>query len=158
MSNYYVAFDPGKDTGVAAYNEKGVLQETNIIRGMLDLDNYLDKIEEAKETRVIIYEKYRAGYSAQNLTTKKYATIHGGKPLITEQVIGMILRTARKIGAEIVGQEPSILNVAQLWTGYKIPKNHDQSHHISAMCHGMYYLIDNKIVKPRVLENYEKGE
>lgn len=148
----YVAFDPGIATGIAEFDEKGILQLFDILKGDKKLDEYLDKLESEHTVDVVIYEEYRVGHSHSQLLTDKYSTIHGGKSVPTEQAIGNILRTARRLNAKIVKQQPRILSVAQLWSGVKIPTNHDKSHGIVALNHGIYYLTQQKIIKPRVLE------
>ena len=156
MKPYYVAFDPGKDTGVAAFTKEGVLTpDFKILRGFDKLYAYLDGLEKEKEAKVFIVERYRVAFSRHNLMSGKYSKIHGGQPVLAEQAIGVVKRTAWKIGAEVVFQEPAILINAQKWSGMRIPTNHSNSHNVAAYNHGIFYLVSNNIIKPRVLDDYK---
>lgn len=153
MSKYYVAFDPGIATGVAAFDEKGAVVEYNtILRGIRELDEYLDNLEKENTARMFIIEDYKVGFSYDKLKSDKFARIHGGKSIPTIEFIGNIERTARRLNAKIVRQRSVILNIAQKWSGIRVPTDHNKSHGIVAFNHGIYYLTRNNIIKPRVLK------
>lgn len=138
----YLAFDPGVSTGWAAFDEKGDVVEKGIIRGLSDLIEWLDDREDIPE--VVICESYAV--------FQKKAMAHTGSKLETSQAIGMIKAKALgKWKAEYVEQPSSILSIAVLWSGVKLPGNHDKSHDIAAYNHGVYYLQKNGIRQSRII-------
>lgn len=148
----YVAFDPGKNTGVAGWDENGLIKFFKVCSGAEALDKFLDELEAQKPPPThFIYERYRVAYSRANYNQAKYAAIHGGKSVVAEQAIGSILRTARKLKVNVESQEPSILSVALLHAGIQKPKGHLRDD-LSAYAHGNEYLLRQGIIKPRVLD------
>lgn len=138
----YLAFDPGVSTGWASFDESGEVTAKGIVRG---LDNLIDFLADREEIpRVVIYEGYRVfGHKAK---------AHIGSKVETVQAIGMIKVYASKWGAKLVEQPSSILAIAQLWSGVRLPSNHDKSHDIAAYNHGVYYLQKNNIRKSRLIK------
>ncbi len=148
----YVAFDPGINTGVAGWDEDALIKFFKICKGMEALDKFLDELEVQQPPPThFIYERYRVAYSRANYNQAKYAAIHGGKSVVAEQAIGSILRTARKLKVSVTPQEPSILSVALLHAGIPKPKGHLRDD-LSAYVHGNEYLLRQKLITPRVLE------
>lgn len=156
QGKYFIGFDPGVSTGYAEFGgEPPILKDIGILRGFEALDTFLDELEDRRNEfthgLVVVYEKYRAGFSAQGLASKRMIQIHGGKDNKTEQAIGSILRTARKLGATIVSQDASILPAAQLHSGVSLGKNHANSHDKAAYNHVHEYLLRQKLITPRIL-------
>lgn len=152
----YVAFDPGINTGVACFSATGNPVFLETLRGHGKLWEFLDRLElQQPKPTTIIYERYRVGYGPNNYHQAKYAKIHAGQTVPTEQAIGAILRTARKVGCAVIPQEPSILPMALLHAGIKKPKWHLPDHE-SAFAHGHEYLLRQGIIKPRVLNEIRK--
>lgn len=137
----YLAFDPGAATGVCRFDHTGDEVELKILRG---LDALADYLEECKPASVVIYESY--------IVFQKKANAHIGSNLPTAQAIGMIKAKARKWGATIIPQPSSILPIAQMWSGVKLPSNHKESHDIAAFNHGVYYLTKEGIREQRVIK------
>jgi hypothetical protein len=136
----YLVFDPGLSTGWAAFDEKGDVQAKGILRGLDELISFLSDREDYPD--VVIYEGYTVfGHKAK---------AHIGSKVETVQAIGMIKVYASRWKAEIVEQPSSILSIAQLWSGVRLPSNHDKSHDIAAYNHGVYYLQKSGIRKSRL--------
>src|ERR1043165_2424471 len=137
----YVAFDPGINTGVACFSGDGTPLFLETLRGHEKLWKFLDALEVQKPApTAIIYERYRLAYSHDNYHQAKYAKIRAGQSVPTEQAIGSILRTARKLSCKVVPQESSILPMALLHAGIKKPQGHLPDHQ-SAFAHGHEYLL-----------------
>ena len=140
MQDKYLVFDPGLSTGWASFNQEGEITSKGILRGLDELISFLSDREDYPD--VVIYEGYRVfGHKAK---------AHIGSKVEAVQAIGMIKVYASKWRAEIVEQPSSILTIAQLWSGVKLPSNHDKSHDIAAYNHGVYYLQKNNIRKSRL--------
>lgn len=137
----YLAIDPGEfsNNGYALFNKKGVcLDKDQITRDALMalLDEYVDEL-----TAVII----------EDFTLfKNKALQQSGSKLETVRVIGAVEDFCRRHEIECVKQASSILAIAQLWSGEKMPKNHSKSHWVAAYNHGYYYLAKKKVIKLKV--------
>lgn len=124
----YLAIDPGKRTGWAAFNELGLPTAFDMIEGE---DEFLDWLEEQNPKKIII-ERYR----------NRGGRINGFSDMPTSQHIGAIKRIARKKGVEIIEQDPSpalviglkFLGLHSTYQGKHVPDK------ISALAHGTYYL------------------
>lgn len=140
----FISWDPGETTGVACWDDRGnpiavaQMEEADRDRFLNDLHDCL------MYPSKFIVEEYRIFGSK--------ATAHIGKKLNTSEVIGDLKSFARKHWIEVVEQPSSILNIAQKWSGVKIPTVHAKSHWASAYNHGYYYLHQQGIIRPRVLD------
>jgi len=139
----YLAFDPGISTGWASFDTTGEGRSKGILRGLDELMDWLSDRPAEVIPAVVICEDYRVfGHKAK---------AHTGSRVETVQAIGMIKVYAKKWGAELVLQPSSILTIAQLWSGARLPSNHDKSHDIAAYNHGVYYLQKCGIRKSRLI-------
>lgn len=141
----YVAFDPGKSTGIAAWEDP---TEAPIVMGLevdetgLDLFfDFLDKQE--TPPKVFILEEYRVFNEKFN---------HQGDKVLTAQRIGEIKAWARRHGTQVVEQRPDRLRTGLTWAGVDIPRGHPADW-LSAFGHGYFYLYNNDLIKTsRVLQ------
>lgn len=141
----YIAFDPGKSTGIAAWEDPAkdpVILGLEVDEEGLDLlFDYLDKQE--TPPLKFIYEEYRVFNDRFN---------HQGKSILTEQVIGQIRGWARRHDTEVVRQRPGCLRTGLTWAGVDIPRGHPADW-LSAFGHGYFYLYNNDYIKKsRVLQ------
>lgn len=124
----YLAIDPGKTTGYAAFDENGNILEFDEIKGY---DEFLDWFEEQKPGLVIL-ERYRNRGGAPNFFSD----------MPTNQHIGAIKRICRKRKIPVVEQDPSpaltiglrFLGLHTTYLGKHVPDK------VSALAHGKYYL------------------
>ena len=137
---YYLAIDPGKTTGWAAYTKEGVLIQLGKIKGE---DKFLDWLETQSPHEAIV-EVYRNRPGWHN----SWST----GP--TQQHIGAIKRTLRKKGLttrQIHDQEPSpCLDIGCKWAGIPNTKGKHLDDAFAAHAHGTYYLISNGIQRHRL--------
>ena len=137
----YLAIDPGKTTGYALFDDRGVVKFMGKITGE---DKFLDELESmvsAQQISVLIVEIYR------NRPGKK--NIHNNwSKNETSQHIGAIKRIARKAGIEVVEQEPSpALPIGLRFIGmHETYINKHVPDEVSALAHGTYYLRQKKIL------------
>lgn len=139
---YYLAIDPGNNTGWASFKRNGEVLDFSVITGH---DDFLDWLEEQFPfPQVIIIEDYRVRPQGNINTFSRVPTI---------QLIGAISRIARKKKSKVVLQPSSILPIGLKFIGAKYDKAHvpDQ---ISALAHGVYYLQKNNIRPPTVERDY----
>lgn len=135
----YLAIDPGKNTGYALFDDKGLSKYMGVIKGE---DKFLDELElmvTSQPVKIIILEAFRnrPGTAHSNWSKNE-----------TSQHIGAIKRIARKAGITIVEQEPSpclviglkFLGLGETYKGKHVPDE------VSALAHGTYYLRKNGIL------------
>ena len=146
----YLAYDPGKTTGWAAFRDNGEV----FAYGQVSLEELIDHLNEVQEwsktdpIKVIIYEDFIVYKSkAQKLT---------GSRMEASQAIGMIKKLASDTGAKLVQQPANIKSIAQKWTQLRPRGSHDKSHWIDAFNHGAFYLI-NKGIRQTELERSLKN-
>ena len=141
----YLAFDPGKVTGWARFDEAGEVQEM----GQLTLEELVPSIESWLDTEdsieAVIYEDF--------IVFRHKAQKMAGSRMEASQAIGLIKGLAQRAGCKIVKQNSSIKPIAERWTQVKPPSDHSQSHQIDAYNHGKYYLINEGICKSALEEN-----
>jgi hypothetical protein len=132
---FLIAFDPGEITGWAEFNSEGELTRY----GQLKFDDLVDYCNKLTDVEHIICEDFRI--------RRNKAVKFIGNRMETIQAIGVIRATAKRLKANFVLQDSSILQIAQLWTQMPLPKDHSFSHWLSAYNHGAYWLITNGILK-----------
>lgn len=152
MTTSWVSFDPGKTTGVTVWQQKPEQEEPQCVRveqlNQEELDNFLNPIPVIPVPKVFIIEDYRVFGQKKNA--------HVGSRVETAKVIGYIEGCARRHKIEVVLQPASILSIAVLWSGKKMPSDHSVSHWVSAYNHAYYYLHKQGLLKARVLEDESK--
>lgn len=133
---FFLAIDPGRSTGWAAYDERGTLLDLGKISPE---DKFLDWLEE-KTPRTVILETYRNRPGFTNSWSMGP----------TQQHIGAIKRILRKKHVKIIEQEPSVLVIGCKWAGIPHKKGIHLDDSMSAHAHGTYYLINSGIKKHRM--------
>lgn len=139
VTSKFIAVDPGTErSGVALFDATGSPMGMEVIKKE---DPLLDWLEE-QECEVLIIERYRNRPGAIN------AWSTGG----VQQIIGAVKRIARKKGWTVVEQDPSpalMIGLKYLGLGSTYKDKHvpDQ---ISALAHGEYYLVKNRIKEHRI--------
>lgn len=137
---HFLAIDPGKTTGWAAFDEEGTFLAMGKIKGH---DAFLDWLEE-QDAKEFIVERYR------NRIGGKATGINAWSENETSQLIGAIKRVARKSGASVHLQNASdglafglrFLGIYSTYYsgGRRIKHVPDD---ISALAHGTYYMRKN---------------
>lgn len=135
----YLAIDPGKMNGWALFNSDAFCEEY----GQGDLDELREFFNEHEKTlQVVIVENFKL--------FKHKALVQSGSDMVASRVIGAIEEWVRPRDIKLVKQDASVLSIAQLWSGKKMPKNHAKSHWVSAYNHGFYYLVKQGVKKLKV--------
>lgn len=141
---HYLAFDPGKVTGFAAFSTNG----TPTIMGHIPdwqegVSQFLTAFAkpDVKLPKVVIYEAYQIRGRGQNVDRNA---------IRTRAVISVIKNFAALVDAQLVAQQAAILPIAAKFSGMEIPRDHSLSHQISAFNHGWYKLTQDKVVVPRI--------
>ena len=141
----YVSIDPGGRTGIAIFTPDG----KDHTRQALTSDNfllYLQSMISMKDQKLItafIVEDFK-------LQENKALDLVG-HDFIAPQMIGSVRLTAKILNVPIHYTYPRNLDTAFKWAGVKKPKGHPPDE-IAAYVHGVYWLVDNKIRKHRILE------
>lgn len=146
----YLAFDPGKITGWAVFNDDGSVRSM----GQATIDELIDLCVEwaalDEPIRAVIYEDF--------VVFKHKAKFLAGSRMEASQAIGIIKGLARTTKTELVMQGSDIKPMAQRWTQIKPPADHAESHKIDAFNHGAYYLINKGIRKTALEEEIEAAK
>jgi hypothetical protein len=130
-----VAFDPGKRIGWALFQDgaeirRGVMSWEELVVAFDNLEYYLggDLTFMGSVVDEVVVENYRIDPG----------TPQGGREVSASEVIGAVRMMCEQNGVKFTRQEPKILSVAMLHTGYVQTKAHlpDQD---SAYLHGFYY-------------------
>lgn len=140
----YISVDPGKNVGVATWDEHGNFLRKTIF-ALEDFETYLGSLLDRKhEILAFIVEEYRV-YGSK-------AHAHIGSKVETAQCIGKIKMIAKLLGVPVVEQPATILNGAAKWAGVKRSGSHWKDD-VSAYLHGYYYLHKTKkLIRARVLD------
>lgn len=142
---HYLTIDPGeKNVGWASFNIDGKTLGFGIIKGM---DEFMDWLEDGPEPKEIVFEGYRL-LPGRNRNFSKVRTI---------ELIGLIKRYCHKRpDIKLTEQRNTDLGIglryigmySTYYQGRKNIKHVDDG--ISALAHGEYYLVKNKIKKHRL--------
>lgn len=141
----YIAFDPGPIIGWCKFNNRG--QELDM--GQIPLDELALTLEEwpTVALRHLIIEQWIV------IPGKQKAQL--GRPakakIPTIEAIGVIKSWAQRNKVPFDMVSPLMLLAAQKWTQVLLPKDHSNSHQISAFLHGARWLIDHDL-RPTALE------
>lgn len=140
-----LAIDPGLATGYSIWRDARPA-EMGDVRGMAKFDDWLvDFVEKFGKPDIIVMEKFRL--------FRWKAEKQSGSDMPASKVEGKVELWASMHKIPVVMQTPDVLTIAQKWSKIKMPKNHDQSHHISALNHAVYYLVKNKYMNPLGSDN-----
>lgn len=139
----YLSIDPGeKRSGWARFNELGEVTGFGHKDG---IDEFLDWLEDQPPPKVCILEIYRVNPGISHAFSK----------VRTIEVIGGVKRWCRKNNVTLVEQRNTDLSIGLRYIGmYEVYyKGRKRIKHvddeISALAHGEYYLVKNKIKKHR---------
>lgn len=139
----YMSIDPGeKRTGWARFDENGDTTGFGKING---IDEFLDWLEDQPPPKTLILENYRVNPNISHAFSK----------VRTVEVIGGVKRYCRKHGVNLVEQRNTDLSIGLRYIGmYEVYyKGRKKIKHvddeISALAHGEYFLVKNKIKKHR---------
>jgi hypothetical protein len=118
------------------------------VRGMAKFDDFLVAfVEKYGKPDVIVVEDFRLWrWKAQK---------QSGSNMPASKVIGKIELWARMHNIPVVMQKPQDKDMGAKWSGIKTPGNHDQSHHIVAYNHAVFYLVMNKMLNPLGMEKLD---
>jgi len=139
MNYILTAFDPGKRIGVSAWQEIEDKDPFLAYSETLTVKELDDTIEEL-EAPVWVIEEYTV-YGNVN---------HTGSKVETARVIGNLTGYASRKGIKVVMQPATILKIAAMHAGIKLPKGHTPDQ-MSSFLHGYEYLLKNGLTTPKVL-------
>ena len=149
----YLAIDPGAHknrrgkAGWCLLDDEGEPQEF----GQVNEDEFdkwlMSFLKEHPNIKLIICENYRVAH----WNNQKWKANAGSK-VETAKQIGSIETIARLHDVKVVLQEPSVYPMGAMYGGFEIPTNHSISHQWVAAAHGIYYLQQQGIRKPRIPE------
>ncbi len=134
---YYLSIDPGKTSGWVTWDSNGNMLKQGQTKGPIEFESLLEELSDS--VRVAVVEDFTL--------YRSHALQQSGSKMETSKLIGVIESWCRRNDVNLVMQPASILSIAQLWSGVKMPKNHAKSHWVSAYNHGYYYLIKKNIRK-----------
>lgn len=137
MSSYYLVLDPGETTGVAVFNDKGIIVDVFQLDRIVDVGTYLDEMLTLSGSKCIrvLYESFKVFPWVKQ----------GGSEVPAAQVIGIIKYLCHKRGIPTEEIDPKYKRIGYAWSGKKPPSNHAISHGPDAEALGEYWLRKNKV-------------
>lgn len=128
---HFIAFDPGRATGWAIWDEDGSILDFGTAWNHGELQEVLEK--QPSTIKVVIYEDFKL--------FKHKALQQAGSRMEASVAIGRIEAFASMWSAEVIQQDSHIKSTAEKLTGYKTKgMAHSKTHVIDAINHGEYYL------------------
>ena len=128
-----LAIDPGGMNGVCWWDEEPPKMQAFDQIKLQDLPMWLHEFKPVPD--IIVYENFKLW--------KHRALQQSGSDLPAAQAIGMIKSYASIYGIEMFDQSPQILKSAEMMSQMKMPKDHSESHWVSAYLHGYWWLVKN---------------
>lgn len=141
--HFYLAIDPGNNTGYAWFAENGDPTDNGAIKGH---DEFLDWLEDGPVAKIIIMEDYkvRPGNSGNHWSN-----------VPTLQLIGAIKRYAKKnnITVEMVQPQNLYMGLRLLGMYEKYaPRTVHVPDRLSALAHGVHWLTKRHIYRHPILK------
>jgi hypothetical protein len=134
---YYLAIDPGQNTGWATFNHEGVALGFGILRK--STPELATTFLSTHRPQLIVVENFRVrDYKAKAFTWSD---------MLTSRIIGAVEGYGALTGTTVVKQEPPAKDIGYMWAGMPKPKGHDPDDQ-AAYAHGVHYIIKNKIRHP----------
>ena len=131
----YLAVDPGHATGWAAFDHNGQLMKYGTAHTKEDFYDVLERYM----PKTLIVENFRlVPWKAVDQSWSEFKTV---------KIIGACELFAFQTHAEVIMQEPTIKVMGYKLAMIPVPKNHALSHETDAYVHGVYYLVNNKLMK-----------
>lgn len=131
-----LAIDPGGMNGIAWFNETYGLEGFTQVK-LEELPVWLDRHQPVPD--IVILENYRLW--------KHKALQQSGSTMPASQGVGMVKSYCKIKGIKLVEQSPQILQTAVKMSQMPLPKDHSQSHWVSAYNHGFWYLVQQGLTK-----------
>lgn len=129
-----LAVDPGVTIGWAIFEDDGEIHTF----GQTHKDEFPKWLADQEyKFHTIVVEDY--------VLYRKKAVKQSGSNMPASLVIGQLEMFAAQQGAKLVKQQADILPNAQKISGIKMPSDHSISHQFSALNHGIYWLVKNKM-------------
>lgn len=137
----YIAFDPGKRTGVCAWKDPAQSPVLLSVMEESERDRLISFLR-LQPPKILIYEPYAVFNNVYD---------HQGDEVYTAQVIGQLLSLCREKAIEAVKVSPELKKIAARQAGVPIPRGHmpDQ---LSAFLLGYYHLRKINLIPSRVLQ------
>lgn len=136
-----VSIDPGDTVGVCTWSQEGELRS----KFKLSLEEFITWCDDwaLQPVQVVVIEDFTLrGHQAYR---------QRGSKLKASQGIGIAKAFAKRVGAKVVLQQPSILNIAAMHTGTKIVQHYDDD--VSAYLHGYWYFESVGILRAKPLDD-----
>lgn len=133
----YMFLDPGETTGIATFDDSGVILYTGQVEGIPALGRLLELNFEALGSRLLAvgYEVFRVDPSAKL----------GGSTLPASKVIGVIEYLCEKYSIRCVPIERKFKRIGYAWSNTRPPSDHSKSHGPDARAIGEYWLRINDV-------------
>lgn len=128
--------DPGNTSGYAIVDGEDIIDMGQII--FEDFMVFILKLDWS-DIDVIVCEDFRL---FRNKAQKQV-----GSDFQTVQCIGALRLISKQKSIPLIMQMSSILPIAERQAGIKMPKNHEESHEVSALLHVRFYQIRQNLFK-----------
>lgn len=141
----FISIDPGKNVGVATFNDDG----TDRKKMILDITKFRSLFLRSIHTLVATHPEIKVTWIMEDYRLRRDKALdQTGSDMPAPRCIGAVEMMHDLIGEQqstLVFQRPGILYTALKWAGYKqfAKRNVHPPDDIAAYSHGVFYLIDN---------------